>query len=160
MAQSSARSIFPVLMVNFIGMLGYSIIIPMLVFLVQKFGGNALMYGLLGATYPFFQLIGAPVLGKWSDQIGRRKVLLFSQIGTLLAWLLFILALSLPVTTLAEIGLGGDSALILTLPLIIMFAARALDGLTGGNVSVANAYLSDVSTDENRKGNFGKMASS
>lgn len=160
MTSAKKPTILPVLLVNFIGMLGYSIIIPMLVFLVRKFGGNEVMYGLLGATYPFFQLIGAPILGRWSDQIGRRKVLLLSQIGTFFAWVLFVVALMLPVMPLAEWDLTGLGSFTLTLPLVIMFAARALDGITGGNVSVANAYLSDISDDATRKGNFGKMASS
>ena len=153
-------SLFPVLLVNFIGMLGYSIIIPMLVFLVQKFGGNEFIYGLLGATYPALQLVGAPLLGKWSDSIGRKRVLLVSQIGTLIAWGLFTLALLLPQNPLFTVAGGIGGAFFVTAPLIILFFARALDGITGGNVSVANAYLSDISTDENRKANFGKMASS
>ncbi|MEL7162154.1 MAG: MFS transporter, partial [Bacteroidota bacterium] len=97
MSQPKSPSLFPVLLVNFIGMLGYSLIIPILVFLVQKFGGNAFVYGILGATYPAFQLFGAPLLGRWSDRIGRRKVLLVSQIGTFVAWCLFIISLLLPV---------------------------------------------------------------
>ncbi|MBD3225508.1 MAG: MFS transporter, partial [Caldithrix sp.] len=60
--------IFPILLVNFIGTLGYSIILPFLIILVIKFGGNELIYGTIGATYSFFQLIGAPLLGKWSDK--------------------------------------------------------------------------------------------
>ncbi len=153
-------SIFPVLLVNFIGMLGYSIIIPLLVFLVQDFGGNAFMYGLLGAVYPSMQLIGAPILGKWSDQVGRKRVLMVSQIGTFLAWLLFIVALLLPIYPLFDITTTASERLVISLPLLLLFLARAVDGLTGGNVSVANAYLADVSTDQNRKANFGKMASS
>ncbi|MEM1135177.1 MAG: MFS transporter [Bacteroidota bacterium] len=161
MNSSNAKvTIFPVLLVNFIGMLGYSIVIPILVFMVQKFGGNEFIYGLLGSIYPFFQLIGAPLLGRWSDQIGRKKVLLISQIGTFLAWLFFIVALFLPVMEIVSIESPFTGSFLLTLPLIFLFFARALDGLTGGNVSVANAYLSDISTDENRKGNFGKMGSS
>jgi DHA1 family tetracycline resistance protein-like MFS transporter len=153
-------ALFPVLLVNFIGMLGYSIVIPILVFLVRKFGGNEFIYGILGSVYPFFQLIGAPLLGKWSDQIGRKRILLISQIGTFLAWLLFILALFLPKIEVASISSELTGPFLLTLPLVFLFLARALDGLTGGNVSVANAYLSDISTDENRKANFGKMGSS
>ena len=80
-------SIFPILSVNFIGTLGYSIVMPFLIFLVTKFGGNAVIFGVLGATYSAFQLIGAPILGKYSDIYGRKPVLLISQIGTLLAWL-------------------------------------------------------------------------
>lgn len=160
MNASPKPSLFPVLLVNFIGMLGYSIIIPLLVYLVRDFGGNAFMYGLLGSVYPAFQLIGAPLLGRWSDQVGRRRILLLSQAGTFLAWLLFIGALLTPPRQLLQFPLGPENVFLLTLPLLLLFVARAFDGLTGGNISVANAYLSDVSTDENRKANFGKMASS
>ncbi len=160
MINPTKPALFPVLLVNFIGMLGYSLILPFLVFLVERFGGNDFMYGILGAVYPGFQLIGGPMLGKLSDRIGRRNVLLISQTGTFLAWLLFILALFLPQTTLLGVDTSLTGSFLLTLPLLALFAARALDGLTGGNVSVANAYLSDISTDENRKANFGKMATS
>ncbi|MEM7572110.1 MAG: MFS transporter [Bacteroidota bacterium] len=153
-------TLFPVLLVNFIGMLGYSLIIPLLVFLVEGFGGNAFIYGLLGATYPAFQLVGAPLLGKWSDRIGRRRVLIISQAGTFLAWGLFITSLLLPLWPVAEIDSGSLGQFSLTVPLLLLFLARALDGLTGGNVSVANAYLADISDDSNRKANFGKLGAS
>ena len=157
-ATGSIVSIYPILAVNFVGTLGFGIVLPFLVFLVTRWGGNALIYGIMGATYSTFQLVGAPILGRWSDRFGRRKVLLLSQLGTLASWLVFVVAFALPVTSLLEIEgrLAGSFAL--TLPLIVMFFARALDGLTGGNVSVANAYLADISTDENRNANFGKMA--
>ena len=63
-------SIYPILTVNFVGTLGFSIVLPFLVFLVTRLGGNALIYGVMGATYSFFQLIGAPILGRWSDRYG------------------------------------------------------------------------------------------
>ncbi len=146
-------SIAPVLLVNFIGSLGFSIVIPFLVFLVQRWGGNALMYGLVACTYPALQLVGAPILGRWSDSAGRRRVLLISQLGTLCSWLVFAVAFMMPERILFE-----SDALTLTIPLVVVFLARALDGLTGGNVSVANAYLADISTDENRSRHFGWMA--
>ncbi len=158
--QSSSLSIFPVLLVNFIGMLGYSIVLPILVFIVNDFGGNEFVYGLLGSIYPLFQLFGGPLLGRWSDQIGRRRVLMISQTGTLVAWGLFIVALVLPKLTIWEVDTSWAGSFIISIPLILLFFARALDGLTGGNVSVANAYLADISDDDNRKANFGKMASS
>lgn len=152
--------IFPVLLVNFIGMLGYSLIIPFFVFLVKRFGGNEFIYGIVGSIYPAFQLIGAPILGRWSDRIGRKRVLMVSQIGTFIAWLLFLLALSLPIEQLIHFDSSLTGPFFISFPLIVLVLARALDGITGGNISVANAYLSDISTDANRKGNFGKMASS
>ncbi len=150
-------TLFPVLLVHFIGMLGYSIVMPFLVFLVDRFGGNSFIYGLMGAMYPGFQLIGAPIMGRWSDQIGRKRVLFYSQLGTFLAWGLFIVALFIPVKRFMDVDSNLTGAFVLTIPLLVLFFARALDGLTGGNVSVANAYLSDISTEENRKANFGKM---
>jgi len=68
--------LFPLLLVNFIGTLGFSIVLPFLVFLVKDFGGNAIVFGMLSATYPAFQLIGAPILGRWSDVYGRKRILL------------------------------------------------------------------------------------
>jgi MFS family permease len=114
----------------------------------------------MGATYSFFQLIGAPVLGDWSDRHGRKRILLLSQVGTFIAWILFIIALLIPNTLMAEVNSSIFGAFVLTVPLLILFSARALDGITGGNVSVANAYLADISTDDNRKSNFGKMSAS
>lgn len=151
-------SLYPILGVNFVGTLGFSIVLPFLVFLVLNLGGNALIYGIMGATYSAFQLVGAPILGRWSDLYGRKKILLASQIGTLLSWGIFLLALHLPHQNFMDVDskfLGNFS---LTLPLIILFVARALDGITGGNVSVANAYLADITDKENRNENFGKMA--
>src|SRR6188472_2544829 len=149
--------LFPLLLVNFIGTLGFSIVLPFLVFLVMKFGGNAVVYSLLAATYPAFQLIGAPILGRWSDIYGRKKVLLLSNGGTLIGWIFFLFALFLPVENLFRISSLFIGTFVITLPLIMLFLARSIDGITGGNISVANAYLADVSTDVNRSKNFGKM---
>ncbi len=152
--------IFPILLVNFIGILGYSIVVPILIFIVTDFGGNGFIYGILGAMYPFFQFIGAPILGNLSDKIGRKKVLVISQLGTFIAWLLFLLAFLLPETELWAQNTELTGSYAMTLPLILIFVARIFDGFTGGNVSVANAYLSDISTDEDRNANFGKMGAS
>lgn len=140
------------------GTLGFSVVLPFLVFLVTKWGGNALVYGLIGATYSFFQLIGAPILGRWSDRYGRRKVLLFSQAGTMLSWLIFLTAFFLPVTVIKDVDSRLLGQFTLTLPLVILFFARAADGITGGNVSVANAYLADITDEDRRSENFGRMA--
>ena len=157
--QTRKISVFPLLLVNFTGTLGFSIVLPFLVFLVTDFGGNAVVYGLLAATYPTFQLIGAPILGRWSDIYGRKKVLLLSHGGTLAGWAIFLVALYLPAANVLSL----DSTIVgpmitISLPIAVLFFARAIDGLTGGNVSVADAYISDISSDENRSKNFGKVA--
>lgn len=150
--------IFPLLLVNFIGTLGFSIVLPFLIFLVMKFGGNAVVYSLLAATYPAFQLIGAPILGRWSDIYGRKKVLLLSNAGTAIGWILFLIALVVPFEETFSINLISFGTIVVIVPLLFIFLARAIDGISGGNISVANAYLSDISSDENRSRNFGKMA--
>ena len=150
--------LYPLLLINFIGTLSFSIVLPFLVFLVIDFGGNAIVYGILAAMYPAFQLIGAPILGRWSDSYGRKKVLLISHGGTLVGWIIFLFALFLPDENLFSINSLLIGTFVITLPLVVLFIARGLDGITGGNVSVANAYLADVSSDINRSKNFGKMA--
>ncbi|MGI9390277.1 MAG: MFS transporter [Boseongicola sp.] len=155
---ASQISIAPLLAVNFVGTLGFSIVTPFLVVLVTKWGGNAVVYGILAATYSFFQLFGAPILGKMSDRIGRRRVLLLSQLGTLLSWGVFLIAFALPDAELLSIENRWIGDFVLTLPLLVLFLARAADGLTGGNVSVSNAYLADITTEADRSKNFGKMA--
>jgi len=146
------------LAVNFVGTLGFSIVTPFLVVLVTKWGGNAVIYGLMAATYSFFQLFGAPILGRISDRVGRRRVLLFSQFGTLLSWGIFLLAFALPDAPFWAISGGFLGSFAISLPLVVLFFARALDGLTGGNVSVSNAYLSDITTEDHRSRDFGRMA--
>lgn len=138
--------------------MGFSIVLPFLVFLVIDFGGNSLVYGILAAIYPAFQLIGAPLLGRWSDTVGRKKVLLISNGGTFIGWIIFLIALFVPVWNIYSVNSFVIGAFVITLPLVILFLSRALDGITGGNISVANAYLADVSTDKSRSKNFGKMA--
>ena len=151
-------SLFPILSINFVGTLGFSIVLPFLVFLVTRWGGNAVVYGIMGATYSVFQLIGAPVLGRWSDLYGRRRILLASHLGTLFSWLLFLVALYLPVVALWHVESSILGTFTVTLPLLVLFVARALDGATGGNISVANAYLADITPETDRSRNFGRMA--
>jgi len=147
----------PVLLVNFIGTLGFTIAVPFMVYLVTRFGGNALVYGIVSATYSGFQFVGAPILGRWSDRYGRRRILLLSQAGTLVSWLVFGAALYLPVTELVSLETSVAGSVTLTLPILVLIMARALDGLTGGNISVANAYVADVSSEADRSRNFGRM---
>ena len=124
----------------------------------MKYGGNAIIYGLLAATYPAFQLIGSPLLGKWSDTYGRKKILLLSNIGTSIGWLIFLFALFLPSEESFNIYIPYLGTFVVIVPLLLLFLARAIDGITGGNISIANAYLSDLSSDSTRSKNFGKIA--
>ena len=151
-------TLFPLLFSNFVGTLGFSIVLPFLVFLVVDFGGNSVIYGILSSIYPAFQLIGAPMLGRWSDSFGRKKVLLISTAGTLIGWIIFLFALYIPKLDLVDTNIALVGAFTVSLPLVVLFVARAIDGITGGNVSVANAYIADLSDDKTRSKNFGKMA--
>jgi MFS transporter, DHA1 family, tetracycline resistance protein len=151
-------SLFPILLVNFVGTVGFSIVLPFLVFLVMKFGGDAVTYGLLAATYPAFQLVGAPLLGRWSDTFGRKRVLLLSNVGTSIGWILFLYAIFLPADKSFTANIAFIGTFVISVPLFMLFLARAIDGITGGNISTAYAYLADLSTDSTRSKNFGKMA--
>ena len=105
----------------------------MIPFLVAQFDDSALTVGLLALSYAAAQFAAAPALGKLSDRYGRRPILLISVLGTGISNVLFGFA-----TTLW-----------------LLFVARLLDGITGGNISVARAYIADVSTEQNRARNFG-----
>jgi DHA1 family tetracycline resistance protein-like MFS transporter len=152
--------LLPILTVNFVGTLGFSVVMPSLVFVVTRLGGNALMFGSIGAAYSFFQLIGAPILGRWSDRYGRRRILLLCQVGTFASWTIFLIALAIPKVPLATVDSSLLGAFTLTVPLVVLFVARALDGLTDGDVSIANAYLADMTDERHRREYFGKMAAS
>jgi MFS family permease len=151
------RPLLPLLSINFIDAMGMSLVLPFLVYIVQERGGNALIYGLMEAAYPAFQFIGAPLLGGWSDRFGRKRILLLSQAGTLLSLLLFLWGLTLPVTGGWQLPAAWGGPALLSVPLGVLFLARALDGLTGGNMSVANAYLADISSPQRRKADYGKL---
>ncbi|MEO0337230.1 MAG: MFS transporter, partial [Pseudomonadota bacterium] len=155
---SATMSLIPLYLVNFINALGFSIVIPYLVFWAIDFGGSEALYGFLGATYAGFQLIGAPLLGSASDRYGRRKMLLLSQFGTLVSWFVILGALASPVILLTTFSSEAFGTVELTLPLLLLILARASDGITAGNISIANAYLSDVSSAEERSKNFGRMS--
>lgn len=130
MKKSPLLSIFLIVLVD---VLGLTIILPLLPFYAESMGATAGVVGLLVATYAFCQLIAGPPLGHLSDRIGRRPVLLVSQIGTCIAFLIL------------------GFARILSL----VFLARIIDGLTAGNLTVAQAYIADVTDPENRAKAFG-----
>src|SRR6476646_11625279 len=79
----------------FVNLVGFGIIIPLLPFYAQTFGASPLTIGLLFASFSFSQLIASPLLGHWSDRWGRRPVLIFSLLGTVISFVMLALAQSL-----------------------------------------------------------------
>lgn len=142
-----SKHLIPAYLLTFVNVLGFSILMPVLPFIVDSFGAPEWVYGLLISLYSASQFIGAPILGAMSDSKGRKPILLISQAGTLFAWLVFIVAILLP-----EYPILG-----LSLPLWIIGLSRALDGITGGNTSVTNAYVSDVTTRKEKSYIFGYL---
>ena len=140
--------VLTIFLVVFVDLLGFSLILPLLPYYAEQYGANAIVIGLLTASYAAAQLVGAPILGRLSDQHGRRPILLVSIAGTILGFVL--LALAEPLGTALGTALGGALVTVNTCVMAILFVSRILDGLTGGNISVAQAYISDISTPENR----------
>lgn len=125
--------LLPIFLIVQVDVLGLSIMWPLLPFYAEKFGASALVVGLLISTYALCQLIAGPILGRMSDRMGRKPLLIVSQIGTLIGFLLLASATSL----------------------WVVFVARIIDGLTAGNLSLALAYIADVTEPKNRARSFG-----
>jgi DHA1 family tetracycline resistance protein-like MFS transporter len=146
--------LLPVFLVVFVDLLGFGLILPLLPYYADSYGATPLIVGLLTASYAAAQLLGAPLLGRFSDRYGRRPVLLISIFGTFVGFLL--LGLAEPLGEALANGLGL-SALANTIIISLLFISRVTDGLTGGNISVAQAYITDVTTDKNRAQGLGMI---
>ncbi|MCU0494807.1 MAG: MFS transporter [Chloroflexaceae bacterium] len=118
-----------------VDMLGIGIAIPVVPFLAESFGGSAVTVGLLATVYAAVQLVSVPIIGALSDRFGRRPLLLLAVLITAIAHFLFAFA---------------DG-------LALLFLARLLDGITGGSVVAAQAYIADISKPEERAKNFGLL---
>ena len=106
------RKLLPILGVTFIDIVGFSMLIPMLPYFVTHFGASPYVVGLLVATFSFCQFVSAPLWGIVSDRIGRKSVLIISQIGATIGW--------------AMLGLAPNIAGALSLaPIAVVFVARA-----------------------------------
>ncbi|MEN8827701.1 MAG: MFS transporter [Flavobacteriales bacterium] len=150
--------ILPAYLLTFVNVIGYSIMIPVLPFIVEEANAPDYIYGLLLSTYSFFQFIGSPYLGKLSDSRGRKPILLISQFGTFLSWIIIGVAYFIPYQTLDFFNFSFmGQAFYLSLPLLIIGTARITDGLTGGNISVTNAYISDITSIKEKKTIFGTL---
>lgn len=150
------KRLTPALVVVFANLIGATIILPILpLFAVDQLGGTAMQAVLLDTAYYGAKFVAAPFLGRWSDRYGRRPILIISQFGTVFSFILFILALPLG-QMLDGVGLSlGISG-----GLIMLYAARLLDGATGGNTIIAQAYVSDITSDEDRAQALGLLAAS
>jgi DHA1 family tetracycline resistance protein-like MFS transporter len=142
-----------ILLVVFIDLLGFSLILPLLPYYADKYGASGAVTGLLVASYAVMQLIGAPTLGRLSDRYGRRPMLLLSVAGTSAGF--FLLALADPIGRLLAGALAPSAASVFVI--VVLFASRMLDGLTGGNLSVAQAYITDVTDERNRSKGLGMI---
>lgn len=114
--------LLPILGITFIDILGFSILIPIMPYFAKHFGASDLVVGLLFSTFAAFQFLAGPIWGNVSDRIGRKAVLIISQIGATLGWGLLAFANSLA----------------------LVFVARIIEGASGGNISVTQAYVADL----------------
>ncbi len=120
--------LMPIFVIVLVDLLGLTIIVPLMPLYAASFGANAFVVGLLGAAYPIMQIVGAPALGRLSDRFGRKPVLVASQIGTFVGFILMGFANALP----------------------LLFVARIIDGLSGANLSTAQAVIADNTNEKTR----------
>ncbi|MGA8596322.1 MAG: MFS transporter [Bryobacteraceae bacterium] len=128
---STRRPVSPLLAIFLIvavDVLGMTLILPLLPFYTERMGASPTVVGMLVSIYALCQLVAGPYLGRLSDRVGRRPVLLISQIGTFIGFI--VLAMANQVW--------------------LVFLSRMIDGATAGNLTIAQAYISDVTTPENR----------
>ncbi|MCB9422219.1 MAG: MFS transporter [Ardenticatenaceae bacterium] len=148
------RRIIPIFVIVFTNILGSGVILPILPLVAEgQFGATALQATTLAAVFFAAQFIAAPWLGRLSDRYGRRPILILSQIGTVLSFVMFSLAAPLGRVidgTGFSIGISGG--------LFILYLARLLDGITGGNITTAQAYITDISSEETRAQALGTIS--
>jgi MFS family permease len=125
--------LLPIFLIVLVDVLGLTIILPLLPFYAEHLGASATVVGMLISSYALCQLIAGPILGRLSDHMGRKPLLIVSQIGTLIGFLILASAHSL----------------------WMVFLSRVIDGITAGNLSLAQAYIADVTSPENRAKSFG-----
>lgn len=131
----SRRVLLPLLLVVLANFLAMMLVFPLLPFYAQIFDANPTQIGLLGSIFALCQLVAGPVLGKLSDRFGRKPILLVSQLG----------------------GLVGLLVMVFAGHLWVLFLARAIEGITAGNVAVAQAYIADSTEPHERSRAFGLL---
>ena len=129
------KKILPIFIIVLIDLLGLTVIIPLMPLYATSFGADPLLIGVLGAAYPVMQFIGAPFLGRLSDRFGRKPILIISQLGTFVGFLILGLANSL----------------------WLLFLARIVDGISGANISTAQAAITDSTNEKTRTQGLGLL---
>jgi MFS transporter, DHA1 family, tetracycline resistance protein len=119
----------------FVDLLGFGIIIPLLPFYAERFGGSAQTVALLSASFSAMQFVFMPIWGRLSDRVGRRPILLMGLFGSFASYLVFGVAQSLP----------------------LLFVSRMFAGIAGATVSTAQAVIADTTTPENRAKGMGLL---
>ncbi len=127
------RPLLIIFLTIFVNLVGFGIIIPLLPFYAETFGASPLVIGLLFAAFSLCQLVAAPALGDLSDRVGRRPILIFSLAGTVVSFVMLAVAHTV----------------------VMLFAARIVDGLSGGNISTARAYVADITEPKDRARAYG-----
>ncbi|MFN3328323.1 MAG: MFS transporter, partial [Fervidobacterium pennivorans] len=117
----------------FADMLGFGLVIPLLPYYAKYFGASDIIIGILSMTYPLGQIFASPLIGRFSDKFGRKIALLLSVGGTF--------------ASLIVLGLAKS--------LVLIFLSRLIDGLTGGNITVAQSYISDFTDEKSRSKGLG-----
>jgi DHA1 family tetracycline resistance protein-like MFS transporter len=129
------KKILPIVLIVLVDLLGLTIIIPLLPLYAASFGADPLMIGLVTTAYPAMQFIGAPLLGGLSDRYGRKPVLVVSQIGTFIGFII--------------LGLSNS--------ILVILLARVIDGISGANISAAQAALTDSTSEKTRTQGLGLL---
>lgn len=132
-AKLDFKRIMPIFVIVLIDLMGFTIIIPLLPLYAASFGASPALIGVLGATYPIMQFLAAPILGRLSDRYGRKPILVISQIGTFVGFVLLGLATALP----------------------MIYLSRIIDGISGGNIATAQAAITDSTNEKNRTQGLG-----
>jgi DHA1 family tetracycline resistance protein-like MFS transporter len=147
------KKLYPIMLVLFTNILGAGVILPVLPLYAEgTFHGTITQITLLASAFFGAQFLSAPWLGRLSDRYGRRPVLLISQLGTVVAFIIFIFA--------EKLGLAIDGwglGLPISGGMLMLFAGRILDGITGGNITTAQAYAADITSDEERARGLGLL---
>jgi DHA1 family tetracycline resistance protein-like MFS transporter len=144
-----------IFIVVFVDLLGFGLILPLLPYYAETFGATPVVIGFIIASYAAASLFGAPLMGRLSDRYGRRPILLLSVAGTFIGYLLLGFALPIGGFLASLFSSQAVNAFVIG----VLFLSRIIDGFTGGNITVAQAYISDVTDEKDRSKGLGIIGS-